>query len=246
LRPATEVNQASTFWEWKGPAPTPPPTGTRRTTGTRWPQRQWVLARLLTRLTDSQNPRLGDRAMRPTTDQSDETLAFRAQQGDQEAVSVLVRRHSGRLYGFLQRYHPDRDDCEDLLQETWIRALANLKRFDPKKRFSTWLFQIALNLSRDLARRDQVRSGFRRRTQEMKHGMGGGTTEEKVDAMKAMQAIETLPQPQKEVLLLRYYHGFPEAEVSEILGCPRGTVKSRLHQAVKAVRVMLEPREGDP
>ena len=61
-----------------------------------------------------------------------------------------MRRHSPRLYGFLQRYHPDRDDCDDLLQDTWIRALSNLDRFDPKKRFTTWLFQIALNLCRDL------------------------------------------------------------------------------------------------
>ena len=82
--------------------------------------------------------------------------------------------------------------------------------------------------------------------QEMQEGMAGATAEEKVDAMKAMQAIEALPLQQKEVLLLRYYHGFPEAEVSEILDCPRGTVKSRLHQAVKAVRVKLEPGEGEP
>ena len=182
--------------------------------------------------------------MRPCADQSDETLAVRAQQGDQEAVSALVRRHSGRLYGFLQRYHPDRDDCEDLLQETWVRALANLNRFDPEKRFSTWLFQIALNLCRDLARRDQVRSRFREAVQEMHYGNTSVTVEEKADEMKAMQAIETLPQQQKEVLLLRYYHGFPEAEVSEILGCPRGTVKSRLHQAVKAVRIKLGARGG--
>lgn len=184
--------------------------------------------------------------MTPYTDQSDETLAVRAQQGDREAVSVLVRRHSGRLYGFLQRYHPDRNDCDDLLQETWIRVLGNLDRFDPDKRFSTWLFQIALNLCRDLARRDEVRSRFRKGMQEMPQGKAYVTAEEKVDAMKVVQAIETLPQQQKEVLLLRYYHGFPEAEVSEILRCPKGTVKSRLHQAVKAVRGKLGPREGEP
>lgn len=187
------------------------------------------------------------RAMGPSTDQSDETLAVRAERGDHEAVSNLVRRHSPRLFGFLQRYHPDRDDCEDLLQETWIRALANLDHFDPGKRFSTWLFQIALNLCRDLARRDQVRSRFRKGAQEMRNGVTGGlTVEEKVDAMRAMQAIETLPQEQKEVLLLRYYHGFPEAEAAEILGCPRGTVKSRLHQAVRAIRsnLKVEPREA--
>jgi len=161
-------------------------------------------------------------------------------------VSLLVRRHSPRLYGFLQRYHPDRDDCDDLLQDTWIRALANLDRFDPKKRFTTWLFQIALNLCRDLARRDRVRFGYRKDVQEMQKGVAGVTPEEKVDAMKAMQAIEALPLQQKEVLLLRYYHGFPEAEVSEILDCPMGTVKSRLHQAVKVVRKKLEPEEGEP
>jgi RNA polymerase sigma-70 factor (ECF subfamily) len=182
--------------------------------------------------------------MGPYTDQSDETLAVRAARGDQEAVSVLVRRHSPQLHGFLQRYHPDRDDCDDLLQDTWIRALSNLDRFDPKKRFTTWLFQIAMNLCRDRARRDRVRSGYRNEVQEMQKGMAGMTAEEKVDAMKAMRAIEALPQQQKEVLLLRYYHGFPEAEASEILGCPRGTVKSRLHQAVKAVKKELDPGEG--
>ena len=82
--------------------------------------------------------------------------------------------------------------------------------------------------------------------QEIEKGMAGATPEERVDAMKAMQAIEALPLQQKEVLLLRYYHGFPEAEVSEILDCPRGTVKSRLHQAVKAVRIKLEHGEGEP
>ena len=188
------------------------------------------------------------RAMGPYSDANDETLASRAVQGDREAVSVLVRRHSPGLYGFLQRYHPDRDDCDDLLQDTWIRALANLNRFDPKKRFSTWLFQIALNLCRDLARRDQVRSRFRKGAQAMQPGKTGGTLEETVDAIRAMEAIETLPLQQKEVLLLRYYHGFPEGEVAEILGCPRGTVKSRLHRAVKAVRNRFKqgPGEGEP
>ncbi len=186
------------------------------------------------------------RAMGPCKDQSDATLAARARQGDEEAVSALVRRHSGRLYGFLQRYHPDRDDCDDLLQETWIRALANLDRFDPGKRFSTWLFQIALNLSRDLARKKRVRSRFQQGARETQDGYAGVTAEERVDAMRAMQAIETLPVQQKEALLLRYYHGFPEAEASEILGCPRGTVKSRLHQAIRALRIALEPGEEEP
>jgi len=182
------------------------------------------------------------RAMGPHTEPSDETLAVRAEQGDQEAISVLVRRHSPGLYGFIQRYQPDRDDADDLLQETWIRAVANLDRFDPKRRFSTWLFQIALNLCRDRARRDQVRSRFRRDVQEMQQEKTRVTVEEKVDARKVVRAIEALPPQQKEALLLRYYQGFSEGETSEIMGCPKGTVKSRLHQAVQALRSKLGPR----
>lgn len=184
--------------------------------------------------------------MGPYTEPSDERLADLAEQGNQEAVSELVRRQSPRLYRFIQRYHPDRDDADDLLQETWIRALANLDRFDPNRRFSTWLFQIALNLCRDFARRDQARGRARKGVQEMQQGKTGATVEEKVDAMKAARAIETLPAQQKEVLLLRYYQGFSEGEASEILGCPKGTVKSRLHQAVKALRVKLGTTEVEP
>jgi RNA polymerase sigma-70 factor (ECF subfamily) len=184
--------------------------------------------------------------MGPFTEPSDERLAVLAEKGNQEAVSELVRRHSPGLYGFIQRYHPDRDDTDDLLQETWIRALTNLDRFDANKRFSTWLFQIALNLCRDRARRDQVRSRLRRDAHQAQPGKEDVTMEEKVDVMKALRAIEALPSQQKEALLLRYYQGFSEGEASEILGCPRGTVKSRLHQAVKTLRVKLRTTEGEP
>jgi len=186
------------------------------------------------------------RAMGPCKEPSDETLAVRAEQGDQEAISVLVRRHSPALYGFIQRYRPDRDDADDLLQETWIRVLAHLDRFDPNKRFSTWLFQIALNLCRDRARRDQVRFRFQRDMQEMPQENTRVTVEENVDARKVVKAIEGLPPQQKEALLLRYYQGFSEGETSEILGCPKGTVKSRLHQAVETLRSKLGPREVEP
>lgn len=182
--------------------------------------------------------------MRPHTDPSDESLVARAERGDREAVALLVRRHSPRLYGFIRRYHPDRDDCDDLLQETWIRVVSSLDRFDPRKSFSTWIFQIAVNLCRDLARRERTRSAFRNSVRETRNGFTGMTAERKAESMRAMQAIERLPIEQKEVLLLRYYHGLAEAEVAEIVGCPRGTVKSRLHQAVKAVRGSLRVKPG--
>jgi RNA polymerase sigma-70 factor (ECF subfamily) len=181
--------------------------------------------------------------MRPDVETSDETLAYRASRGDDEAFSALVRRYSRPLYSFIRRYHPDRDDCDDLFQETWIRVLLSLRRFEPGRRFSTWLFQIALNQCRDLARRGQGRNRFQVMAGEMEQERRKPDIEREAETGMVLDAIREMPVSYREVLLLRYYNGFSEAEVSEILGCPRGTVKSRLHQAVKAVRLKLAPEK---
>ncbi len=178
-------------------------------------------------------------AMRPEPETSDEALATRAMQGDEEAISALVQRYSGPLYRFIQRHRPLREDCDDLLQETWISVWTHLRGFDPRRRFSTWLFQIALNHCRDHARRDQVRSRYRAETGGMPARNGSGTPEDGAESRRVRESIEALPPRQKEVLLLRYYHGFSEKETSEILNCPRGTVKSRLYQATREIRRLL-------
>lgn len=182
-------------------------------------------------------------AMRPEKEITDEVLALRAWRGDDEAFSVLVRRYGRPLYSFIQRYHPDRDDCDDLFQETWMRVLANLHRFEPGRRFSTWLFQIALNQCRDLARKRAVRVRYRAGPGVMEKERRTADVEEQAEARKVLEAVKELPVTLREVLLLRYYNGFSEAETSEILGCPTGTVKSRLHQAVRVIRKKLVPEE---
>ncbi len=183
-------------------------------------------------------------AMRPEPEISDEILATRAMQGDQEAVSALVQRYSGPLYRFIQRYRPLREDCDDLLQETWISVWTHFRSFDPRRRFSTWLFQIALNHCRDHARRDRVRSRYRTEAGSMPPRDDTGSPEERTESRRVLESIEALPPRQKEVLLLRYYQGFSEKETAEILDCPRGTVKSRLHQATREIRRRLRPEEG--
>ena len=183
-------------------------------------------------------------AMRPETETSDEVLATRAMRGDPEAISDLVRRYSGPLYRFIQRYRPLRDDCDDLLQETWVSVWTHLRGFDPRRRFSTWLFQIALNHCRDHARRDRVRSAYRFEARGWPEGRPPDSPEAWTESRQVLESIEELSPRQKEVLLLRYYHGFSEQETSEILDCPRGTVKSRLHQAMAEIRRRLLTREG--
>jgi RNA polymerase sigma-70 factor (ECF subfamily) len=177
--------------------------------------------------------------MRPEREKNDEVLARRAMQGDPEAISALVERYSAPLYRFIQRARPHHDDCDDLLQETWISVWTHLPRFDPRRRFSTWLFQIALNHCRDHARRDRVRNRFQAEAGRVSDPDPEASPEEKTESRRVMVAIEDLPARQKEVLLLRYYQGFSEKETAEILDCPPGTVKSRLHQATRQIRRVL-------
>jgi len=183
-------------------------------------------------------------AMRPEPEKNDERLAVRAMQGDPEAISALVQRYSAPLYRFIQRIRPFHGDGDDLLQETWISAWTNLGRFDPRRRFSTWLFQIALNRCRDHTRRDTVRSRFLAAEERQENRNREGSPEDQAASRKILEIIEGLPPRHKEVLLLRYYQGFSEKETAEILDCPPGTVKSRLHQAVREIRRSISPEEG--
>ena len=76
--------------------------------------------------------------------------------GDEGALGVLLDRYRSRLFAFLIRRVGDPSAAEDLFQETWLRVVRARERFDPRRRFSTWLFQIANNLCRDRARRKAV------------------------------------------------------------------------------------------
>src|SRR5215468_1525205 len=84
--------------------------------------------------------------------QTDEALASRVAHGDELALGELMRRYERPLANFLHRHTGGRD-VEDLYQETWLRVVQHAGRFDPSRRFSTWLFQIAVNLCRDWHRR---------------------------------------------------------------------------------------------
>ena len=102
------------------------------------------------------------------------------------------------------------------------------RRFDPRRRFSTWLFQIALNLCRDWHRRpppDPIDPADLEPLPAPAHPVDAN-----IDARRLLAA---LPEAQRSAVILRYYHDLGEDEMAEILGCPRGTVKSRLHHAMR-------------
>ena len=161
--------------------------------------------------------------------EADETLMVAVAAGDGAALAELCRRWERPLFRLLARQTGGRD-VDDLYQETWLRVVRAAGRFTRGRPFRPWLFQIAVNCCRDWARRRRVDP--LEQTAELQTEPAAGGTARIDAALDAERLLAALPPAQREAVVLRYYHDLPEDEVAEILGCPKGTVKSRLHQAI--------------
>jgi RNA polymerase sigma-70 factor, ECF subfamily len=182
---------------------------------------------------------------------SDEELVGRLARGDPRALGHLLERWDRPLHAFIARHTGGQpvQNVEDLRQETWLRVVRAAGRFDPARRFTTWLFQIALNLCRDQARR-AAETPLAPDAAERALADGGGAPAggNGVDfsperALDARTLLARLPEAQRSAMILRYYHGLSEEETAAVLDCPRGTVKSRLHQAVSKLLAMTQEIE---
>jgi RNA polymerase sigma-70 factor (ECF subfamily) len=167
---------------------------------------------------------------------TDEELVGRLAEGHEPALRELLGRYERPLSSFLYRQTGGRD-VEDLYQETWIRVARNADKFDASKRFSTWLFQIAVNLARDWHRKRLREDGG------PAENVGSTNLERTEAGIDARRLLEQLPDAQREVVILRYYHDLTEEQVASALDCPKGTVKSRMHNALVRLSELVRRTE---
>jgi RNA polymerase sigma-70 factor (ECF subfamily) len=153
-------------------------------------------------------------------------------QGDGRAADALVERYRNALFAFLYRMNENRADAEDLFQETWLRVMRYRRTYCAGKRFSTWLFQIALNCTRDLAAAKRPAAPL----EEEPEDAGERNPSEMEEKESAQALVLKLPLPYRETVILRYFHDMKESEIAEVSGIPLGTVKSRLHKALTFLR----------
>jgi RNA polymerase sigma-70 factor (ECF subfamily) len=180
-------------------------------------------------------------------DRSDEELLSAYRDGDRASFATLVERYQRELFHFLVRFLGDRAAAEDIFQEAFLQVHQSADQFDPQRRFRPWLFTIAANKARDLMRSQARRptnplqasinsgddeSGTFIDLMESSHPMPGESMEREELQRVVQQTVEGMPEHLREILLLSYFHQFPYKEISDILGIPLGTVKSRLHAAV--------------
>ncbi|HVM98179.1 MAG TPA: sigma-70 family RNA polymerase sigma factor [Candidatus Acidoferrales bacterium] len=170
---------------------------------------------------------------------TDEALVVDLANGSEPALRELLRRYERPLSSFIFRHTGGRD-VEDLFQETWLRVVRQADRFDRSKRFSTWLFQIAINLCRDFHRRAP------QEPRPVPDDTGSSRGLERAEAaIDANGLLANLPEAQREVVILRFYHDLSEDQVAELLECPKGTVKSRLHHALARLTALSKERPDE-
>jgi RNA polymerase sigma factor (sigma-70 family) len=171
---------------------------------------------------------------------TDDMIAL--QRGEAQALDRLMLRWQVPLRGFLFRHTQNEFDALDLAQETFVRVYQHRARFRPEARFSTWLFQIAINLARDRARRL-----IHRRTasldeapepiDEGAHPRSSSELDERAEAVR--RAIAALPEDMRAAVLLFEYEEKSHAEIGQIVGASAKAVETRIYRARQLLKKSL-------
>ena len=181
---------------------------------------------------------------------SDEELVEACLGGDEYAFEVLVGRWERKIHGAIYRILGSEEEARDLAQEAFLKAYRGLRAFKREARFSSWLYQIALNLCRDQMRRRRGRTIVS--LEELEEAAPGSLTQrpsalELVEARDMCRAVATaiadLPAEQREVIVLKEYQELTFLEIAEILDVPISTIKTRLYRGLGQLRQSLE-RQG--
>ena len=160
--------------------------------------------------------------------------------GDERAFRELYRRHTPRLYQLILRMVGGvEQDAEDVVQETWVRAVDSAGKFEWKSSFPSWLTGIGINRAKELLRRRNRRPLFDL-TEQMEPKAPTVPVGERIDLERA---LALLPDGYRTVLVLHDVEGFRHDEIAERLGIAAGTSKSQLFHARRYVRALLEPAE---
>ena len=179
-------------------------------------------------------------------------LLARCQAGDRAAWDTLVDAYWQRLFGYALRATNNAELAQDLVQETFLRIVQRLGRYDDQGKFEAWLFRILVNLVRD-----HGRSLSRHPTQSTvieTDGQRIELTDElsgKVpppfdplhlheDVVALQMALRKLPEGDRQILLLRHFADMPFKDIARTLNCPIGTVLARAHRALEKLRGLME------
>jgi RNA polymerase sigma factor (sigma-70 family) len=180
----------------------------------------------------------------------DAELIEQAQRGEWMAYESLVRRYQDAAVRTASLFAPD-GDAEDAVQEAFVKAYAALGRFRLDSPFRPWLLRIVANEARNRRRSAGRRATLALRAAEDRRPGDAAPSPESAVLDRESQAallaaINGLGEDDRDVITARYFLDLSEAETAEILGIPKGTVKSRLSRALGRLRGRLAATDGEP
>lgn len=192
---------------------------------------------------------------------SDEELMIRCRQGETDKFNTLVKRRERGLIQYIDKLLHDYERAKELAQETFLRAFSARERYQPKAKFTTWLYRIALNLCRDEYRKMsrspvvslyethsyEFSDEWEKETYELYESIPDTTIPSPEEALEQEEqqallkaAIDSLAPKHRTVLIMRIYEELEYAEIAKRLGCSIGTVKSRMHYAMEALKSLCD------
>jgi RNA polymerase sigma-70 factor (ECF subfamily) len=175
---------------------------------------------------------------------SDKELMELIQAGDDRAFRELVMRFQDRLMNFVGRIVKERETSEEIVQETFLRIFSQKMSYTPQYAVSTWIYTIALNLSRSELRKKKLRKylslDFLKEESDLELA---DSTVQRMSGLGPVlaQAIEKLPQEYKTAFILCDIQRLPYQQIAEVMRVPVGTVKSRINRARSILREKLKP-----
>lgn len=182
----------------------------------------------------------------------DQKLVERVQQGDKRAFDLLVQKYQHKVLNLITRYVKNPTEAQDVAQEAFIKAYRALANFRGESAFYTWLYRIAVNTSKNyLTAQSRRPPASDVDAQDAEFYNGGEALHENssperealTDEIRseAFDAIEELPDELKTAIRLREFEGLSYDEIAQVMGCPVGTVRSRIFRAREAVDKRLQP-----
>lgn len=186
--------------------------------------------------------------------QDERELIARCQAGDLAAFEPLVEKYRARVWRLAYQVLRDREEAWDVAQEAFVRAYQSLPEFRGQSAFYTWLFRIVVNLATDRLRQQRVRARafggepVPEESWERTATDAGPTPDQEAsraqERERITRALDSLPSHHRTIIILSDIERLSYREIAEVLGCPIGTVMSRLHNARKRLRALLGPLLG--
>jgi RNA polymerase sigma-70 factor (ECF subfamily) len=189
----------------------------------------------------------------------DHEIVLLCKKGDMDAFEVLVKKHQKAIFNIAYRMMGSYEEASDIVQDAFISAFRRINDFKGRAKFSTWLYAIVMNLSKNRLKQLRARIHHEKYSIDnpmpMNEGRAYGDPKssepsalemlEKKDArQKVQQCIHSLDDELREVVVLRDIQGFTYEEISDLLAIPDGTVKSRLFRAREALKDCLKKAMG--